>query len=32
MIARLMLIGVTALAVPTLAHQLHTPTGSHEAR
>jgi Ca2+:H+ antiporter len=31
MIATLMLIAVTALAVPTLAHQLHTPAGSHEA-
>ena len=31
MIATLMLISVTALAVPTLAHQLHTPAGSHEA-
>ena len=31
MIATLMLISVTALAVPTLAQQLHTPAGSHEA-
>lgn len=31
MIATLMMIAVTALAVPTLALQLHTPAGSHEA-
>ena len=31
MIATLMLISVTALAVPTLAQQLHTPAGAHEA-
>ncbi len=30
MIATLMLIAVTALMVPTLAHQLHTPADSHE--
>jgi len=30
MIATLTLLAVAALAVPTLAHQLHTPAGSHE--
>src|SRR3954470_13212730 len=31
MIASLMMLAVTALAIPTLAEQLHTPAGSHEA-
>lgn len=31
MAATLMLLAVTALAVPTLAHQLHTPAQAHEA-
>lgn len=31
MTATLMLLAVTALAVPTLAHELHTPAQAHEA-
>ena len=31
MTATLMLLSVTALAVPTLAHQLHTPAQAHES-
>src|SRR5579884_1673125 len=30
MIASLMMLAVAALAIPTLAHQLHTPAASHE--
>lgn len=30
MIASLMMLAVAALAIPTLAHELHTPAGSHE--
>ena len=31
MIASLMMLAVTALAIPTLAAELHTPAGEHEA-